>query len=189
MPDNEPMSWADIAAQIRGIGEPGQSDVQTTTRTPFRIVVATDFSQAATTLSVLKAYAAMFPADAPVELVLAVPHEPTDEDVSCAQVLLEGLDVDTAIAPVRVESFAEAAGKSAHAAVVSNGDLQVLVMELGAAFTAMHRLATVVADADLLAREPEPVDVPNAALQRRFVSFCEVTSAADPAAGVFAESL
>lgn len=182
---SESLTWADIAAQIREVPavptpvsaptslapRAGVKPSSTTGR--FRVVVATDWSSATIPMAVLRAYAEIIPTTAPVDLVFAVDHDPSEEDAACVKVLLEGIqDVDTA--GLTVESFAEVARKSCYAAVVPNGDANALIMELSRAIVTLHHLADVVRDERRLGKEPTPVDGPNAGLQRRLAAFREV---------------
>lgn len=108
---------------------------------PARLVVATDWSRASTAFAVLQAWADALSADAPAQLVLAVPHEPGDADLAAVQVLLEEIDAEHDLAPVTIESFHEVVGQPFDLSVVPLGDRDVLLIEVAAAITRMHQIA------------------------------------------------
>lgn len=113
---------------------------------PFRVVVATDFaseSLSATTvpLAVLTAFAQMFEAGAPVNLVFAVPHEADDADLLGAKSLLGQVATTRSLAGVCLESFDEVVALPTYSAVIPTGDPRALVAELATTLTAMHLLA------------------------------------------------
>ena len=168
------VGWAGIAAHLGALPDlgPALDDRAAAQPSPFRVVVATDWSSATVPLAILKAFADIIPEDAPVHLIFAVPHEVTEEDAACATVLLEGIGSERT-APISVESFDEAAQDSCYAAVVPAGDHDALVMELAAAITTMHHLATLVTNQERLEQEPAPLPGPNEGLRRRLCSFRE----------------
>lgn len=105
-----------------------------------RIVIATDFSEAAVPLTLMRAFVAILGGDAAAEIILAVPGEPSDEDANSAQMLLS--EAGAAIrGSVRVESFETAASQPYDVAVVPQGDLATLFAETGDAIVRMHVLA------------------------------------------------
>lgn len=108
---------------------------------PARVVVATDWSRAATAFVITQAFADAFTADAPAELVIAVRHEPTADDVDCVRVLVEEIETDRDVPPVKIESFQEAVGQPYDVSVVPLGDRDTLMQEVAAAITRMHRIA------------------------------------------------
>lgn len=141
----------------------------------FRLLVATDWSSATVPLAVLKAYHEMIPADAPVDLVFSLPHQPGAADVDCLEVLLNGVGAEGDSAGLLLESHDESAAKSCFGAVIPNGNRDAVTMQLVQLLTAMHHLADLVRSAERLAKEPAPVDGFNAGLQGRLSSYAEVT--------------
>ncbi len=170
VPESHSQSWEDIASRIRGFDDV-PPELQELTRPHFRVLVATDWSSATVPLALLRAFAEIIPADAPVDLVFAVPHEPTQADVTCVEALLEGLDAQARPGRLLVESFAEAADKSCYGAIVPSGSADFMITEVAAAVVALHQLATLVTHSRALADSPGPVDGPNAGLRRRFDAF------------------
>lgn len=165
---------ADLAKHIKELS--ADVDVAGLARKRFRFVLATDWSSATLPLTVLKAYAQMFPTDAPVDLVFAVPEEPTQADLLAVQTIFEGLGEGADTSGLLLESFSEASQKACYGAVIPTGDQEALMVELGAALTAMHHLSLTVRDADKLAEEPQPVDGFNAGLAARLTGFCSVAA-------------
>lgn len=138
-----------------------------------RIIVATDFSMAAVPLTLMRAFVAILGSDADAELVFVVPGDPSDEDANSAQLLLS--EVGSAMrGSVRIESFSMASTLPYDVAVVPQGDLGLVLAEVGAAIVRMHVLAR---------REIEgcPGDV-NAgterSLQRRLANYAEIADVA-----------
>lgn len=130
-----------------------------------RIVVATDFSEAALALTVLRAFAAILGRNARAVVVLAVPAEPGDEEASSAQMLLAEAGHNYA-GQVRLESFAQAGAQDFDVAVVPRGDLATVLAEVGDAIVRMHELS---------APARGPVNRrPAASLERRLAAFCEI---------------
>lgn len=158
---------AELSRQLRDT-----ADVpDTITDKTFRIVVATDWSSATVPLAVLRGYAAMFNADAPVELVFAVPHEPTQNDLEAVKVLFEGLEEVENTAALQIEAFSEVTSKACYAAIVPSADPEALIMELSVFFTQMHHLADLARDQAKLREEPAPSAGFNTGLSRRLTEF------------------
>lgn len=130
-----------------------------------RIVVATDFTEAALALTVLRAFAAILGRNARAVVVLAVPNEPGDEEASSAQMLLAEAGHHY-VGQVRLESFAQAGASDYDVAVVPRGDLATVLAEVGDAIVRMHELSTT-ARGDVNLR-------PAVTLQRRLAAFCEI---------------
>ncbi|MCB1301266.1 MAG: hypothetical protein M9891_00435 [Austwickia sp.] len=178
-----PLTWSDIAEFIResspdlvAPAEPAAEPIPDATTSRFRVLVATDWSSATVPLAILRAYAQMIPADAPVDLVFAVPRDVTDEDGECARVLLESLgDVETA--GVTIESFAEAQRMSCYAAVVPQGNGDAVITEVATTLATLHHLADMVRDPERLGQEPAPSGGPNDGLSRRLAAYREVSLA------------
>lgn len=108
--------------------------------------MATDFASqsfSATTvpLAILSAFAQMFEAGAPVNLVFAVAHEAGDADLLGAQRLLGQVATTRALAGISIESFDEAPAQPAYVALIPNGDPRALVTDVAKTLTAMHLLA------------------------------------------------
>ena len=108
---------------------------------PSRIVVATDWSQAAVPFAILQAWARALPSDAPAELVFTVPHEPSEEDLAAVQVLLEEIEAEHDLAPVSVESFRETVGQPFDLSVVPLGSADVVLIEVSEAISRMYAIA------------------------------------------------
>lgn len=108
---------------------------------PSRIVVATDWSQAAVPFAILQAWARALPSDAPAELVFTVPHEPSEEDLATVQVLLEEIETVHDLAPVSVESFRETVGQPFDLSVVPLGSADVVLIEVSEAISRMYAIA------------------------------------------------
>ncbi len=147
-------SWKELAAQLRATDPPpapGESALNTSdvealagaTHSSARVVVATDWSSATIPLAVLRGFAAIIPAAAPVDLVFAVPHTPSTTDVECVHALLEGLDSETEMAGVLVESFDEVSAKPCRAAVIPTGDEDAVVMQLTDTLIELHKLVAL----------------------------------------------
>src|SRR5919202_2439008 len=105
----------------------------------YRLIIAGEWSEPAAAATVLQPFARLFrPAD-PIELVLAVPHEPAQRDVENAGALLEALGIDAdACAPLSLESFAEVAAAPHDVAVVPSGSADRLLLEIGEAVSWLH---------------------------------------------------
>lgn len=108
---------------------------------PTRIVVATDWSQAAVPFVVLQAWARALPPDAAAELVFTVPHEPGEQDLATIQVILEEIQVERDLAPITVESFRETVGQPFDLSVVPLGSEQVVLIEVADAIARMYEVA------------------------------------------------
>ena len=105
----------------------------------WRLVLATDWSAPGAALAVFRPFARLFAAGEPVELVLAVPHEPCDDDVAQVVQLLGAMGIDPeACADIGVESFAEVLQTRFDTAVVPVGDADRLVLDVAAAVDWMH---------------------------------------------------
>ncbi len=165
---------AGIAAMMKSLDEPVATDSQ---QRRFRVVVATDWSSASVPFAVLRGYSQIIPADAPVDLVFAVPHEVTQADLAAVTTLCEELGEDAQIAGLGLEHFPGAAGHHAYAAVIPNGDPGAVVMELAAFFSRLHELALLVSDPGRLAAQPVPEDGYNAGLDRRLTAYRELSAA------------
>jgi len=116
----------------------------------FRVVVATDFaaeslSARTAPLSVLKAFALMFSAGQPVNLIFAVDHEAAEADALAAQQLLAQLPGDRPLAGIAIESFDEAPAQPTYVSLIPQGDPAALITDLAKTLTAMHLLAETLA--------------------------------------------
>lgn len=107
---------------------------------PARLIVATDWSDAAPVLTLLKAFRAIVSPDAQVQLAFAVPHDPTEGDAECVQVLVEGADSNGSLTGLEMLSFDEAASEPYDSAVVPNGDAGELLSAVGGLIVRMHDL-------------------------------------------------
>lgn len=103
-----------------------------------RFVVATSWEDAAVPLTVLRAFINILPDEVPAQLVFAVPHEPTQQDVECVRVLLEGLDKESFRGNLHISSFDEVGAAPYDSAVVADGDPGSLVQQVGGVITRMH---------------------------------------------------
>lgn len=103
-----------------------------------RFIVATSWEDAAVPLTILRAFISIFPNRVPAQLVFAVPHEPTQDDVACLRVLLEGLDEEEFAGDLAIWSFAEASANPYDSAVVADGDSGSLVQQVGGMIVRMH---------------------------------------------------
>lgn len=110
---------------------------------PLRLIVATDWADAAVPLTLLKAFRAIITPDLAVQLAFAVPHEPTESDAACVHALVDGVDNDGVTDPLsglEIVSFREATEQPYDSAVVPNGDLAELIVQVGGLIVRMHDL-------------------------------------------------
>lgn len=111
----------------------------------YRVIVAGEWGSPTPTAAVLSAFAGLFAAEDPVELVLAVPHEPGPDDLAQAQAVLRALAIDPLrCAPLALESFSECLTKRYDIAVVPSGSADHLLTDVAAAVGALHRLRTAI---------------------------------------------
>ncbi len=105
----------------------------------YRLVVAIDWSEPAGVAALIKPFARLYaPAD-PIELVLAVAHDPAAGDVEQAQRLIVGQGIDPrACASITLESFAEASSARYDLAVVPARDSDALLLEVSEAVSWLH---------------------------------------------------
>lgn len=125
---------------IRQLEQIEESRVPEVPPHPVRLVVATDWSDAAAPLAVLKAFRAIVPLDYPMQLVFAVPHEPGVVDADCVHALLEGAASIGEMRGLELQSFDEVADKVYDAAVVPTDDPRLLVTEVAGLIVRMHDL-------------------------------------------------
>ncbi|MBO3130021.1 hypothetical protein [Dermatophilus congolensis] len=133
-------SLSAIAARLQELREQAETVETTAMMSGVRFIVATDWSEASTVLATLRAYAAVFPEEAPVELCFAVPHEPGEADEECAGILIEGLN-GSVPASVSVASFEEVSKAPYDSAVVPTGDTSLLITEVGGLITRMFDIS------------------------------------------------
>lgn len=133
-------SLADIATRLKKLQEHAEA-VEVPSSEAARFVVATDWTHAAAPLAVLRAYLAVFPADAPVELCFAVPHEPSEQDAECVRVLVEGVGDEAALGALAVESFDEVVHSPYDSAAVPAGDDDLLLTEVASLITRMFDIS------------------------------------------------
>lgn len=105
----------------------------------WRLVVATDWSEPAAALAVLRPFAELYGPQDRIELVFAVPHEPGAGDLEQALELFHSLGIDPErCAPLSVESFGDAADTRYDVALVPAGSPDLLLLEVGAAVSWLH---------------------------------------------------
>lgn len=154
----------DIAAMIRALDRESGSETRAETS---RIVVATDWSSAAVSLTILRAYRDIVPPGAPITLVFAVPHEPGPRDAECVQVLLDGVGRPGDLSGLDIASFEDASGAAYDTAVVPDGDHESTLAQVGGAITRMHDLVRRLEATSNAATNPgDPLT-----LSHRFKSF------------------
>ena len=127
---------AEMIAMIDGLDEAPQSD-----NIPVRFVVATDWTDGAVPLSLLKAFRVIFRPDQDVQLVFAVPHEPTAEDAACVEVLLEGAGATGDLRGLELMSFDRVVEEEYDSALVPDGDTASLITQVAGVITRMHDVA------------------------------------------------
>lgn len=137
----------------------------------FRVVVATDWNTATVPFLLLQAFARIVPPEAPVDLVFAVPHQPTERDLAAAKLLRDSLAPGTRHAGIIIESFDIACERHACASVVPMGDADLLMRDVVTAVTVMHDLAELSGDLERLDAQPAPADGENKRLRRRFDAY------------------
>lgn len=135
MSENSSLS-AEIASMLKKLDT--LEDSSPSAARPVRFVVATDWSDAAVPLTILKGFRAIIPPEAGVQLAFALPHEPTENDARCVQVLVEGTDAPEDLRGLEVISFDEAASQPYDAAVVTQGDHAVDIAQVGGLIVRMH---------------------------------------------------
>lgn len=131
---------SDLIRQLEGVDSPTVVAVAPTTA---RLVVATDWTDAAVPLTLLRAFRAIVTSDSAIQLAFAVPHEPTESDASCVHALIDGVDgVGAArlLNGLEILSFAEAVEQPYDTAVVPNGDTGELITQVGGLIVRMHDL-------------------------------------------------
>lgn len=96
-----------------------------------RLVVAADWGKAAMPVTALRAFRTLVPLNAPIELVFAVPHEPTETDAACVNVLVEELGAGGDLTGLDLQSFDVVGQEPYDAALVATGDYEADVHQLG----------------------------------------------------------
>lgn len=166
----------DILAMIQTIeGLEHDSDEAAT---PIRFIVATDWSDAAVPLTMLKAFRTICLPDGPTQLAFAVPHEPTEEDAACVQVLAEGAGSEDDLRGLEVLSFERASGEPYDAAFVPTDEVSATIAQVGGLIVRMHDVARRLQEAgpggsSLLADVLNVGDT--VALQHRLAAFSSTT--------------
>ena len=130
---------SDLIAQLELVDSPSTSE----STSPARLVVATDWADAAVPLTLLRAFRAIVTPNSGIQLAFAVPHEPTESDAACVHALVEGVDqegVSNPLAGLEVVSFAEAGGQPYDSAVVPTGSTAELIAQVGGLIVRMHDL-------------------------------------------------
>jgi FkbM family methyltransferase len=111
----------------------------------YRVIVATEWAHPAAAAAIIRPFAQLFNSEDPVELVLTLPHEPTEADLNNARKLLGALSVNTDdCAHLSLESFDETRHAPYDVAVVSAGDAGQVILEVGEAVGTLHRLRAIV---------------------------------------------
>lgn len=143
--------------------------------TAVRLIVATDWSSAAPALTMLQAFRRFVRPGLPIQLVFAVPHEPTEADARCVHVLLEGIDGGDDLAGLELLSFEAASAAPYDSAVVPSGDEPQLLTQIGGAILRLYdvsaRVTELVAAGESAADDPTLNVGDRAALTRRFAAF------------------
>lgn len=131
-------------------GPPEADDVDT-----YRVVLATDWSNVTLPVTVLRAYATIVPPDAPVTLVVTLPHDPSVRDTARLDLLLTEVAAGAGVRVV-LESFQQTRVRPALIAFVPGGDEHVLISELGRGLTALHHLSVHVRTPGAVHASPPP---------------------------------
>lgn len=114
-----------------------------TARAMTRMVVATDWTAPTHVICAFQAFAQLWHPRAPTGLVIAVPHEPADEDAQRAQRIVAANPAPVG-GPMIIESFAEALGSAYEAALVPDGEPASLLVESGDFIARMGQLTTAL---------------------------------------------
>lgn len=141
---NSPLS-PDILAMIQTIeGLEHDSDEAAT---PIRFIVATDWSDAAVPLTLLKAFRTICLPDGPTQLAFAVPHEPSEVDAACIHVLAEGAEGEDDLRGLEVLSFDRASREPYDSAVVPTAESGATIAQVGGLIVRMHDVTRRLEDA------------------------------------------
>lgn len=124
-----------LTALIEKLSAPVSAPLETA-----RLIVATDWSKAAMPLTALRAFRALVPPSAPLQLVFAVPHEPSEADAACVHVLLDELEGEDQLDGLEVESFDTVLEKAYDAALVPTLDSEADLFQLGGFILRMRDL-------------------------------------------------
>lgn len=143
---DSPLS-SDIAAMIKTIE--GLERAPGLDASPVRFVVATDWSDAAAPLALLKAFRVILRPGIGAELVFAVPHDPTEADAACINVLVEGAGADGDVRDLDVASFEQVVGHPYDTALVPDGDASRLLTQVAGMIVRMHDVARRLEAAEL----------------------------------------
>lgn len=108
-----------------------------------RMIVVTDWSKGAAPLTALRAFRTLVPSSAPVQLVFAVPHEPTEVDAACINVLTEELGMPGRLEGLEVESFDEVLEQPYDSALVPTADPEDNFVQLGGFILRMRDLMRI----------------------------------------------
>ena len=134
MSENSSLS-AEIAAMVQKLDAIEDNAMPAS---PVRFIVATDWSDAAIPLTLLKGFRAIVPPDMGVPLAFALPHEPTEADVQGVRVLVEGTDEPEDVRALEVLSFEEAGSQPYDAAVGPEGECAAKIAQVGGLIVRMH---------------------------------------------------
>lgn len=132
---------SDLIRQLEQVDDP--SSEAGSSNPPARLIVATDWTDAAVPLTLLKAFRAIVTPGIPVQLAFAVPHEPTETDAACVHALVEGVDaneVSEPLAGLEILSFSAAGAEPYDSAVVPTGSAPELITQVGGLIVRMHDL-------------------------------------------------
>lgn len=144
MPDTSAKD--DIADLMKRLSEPVDCAPVTPAQAPVRLLVATDWADAAAPLTVLKAFRVIVPASMPVQLAFAVPHEPTEADAERVGIIAAGAGGSEDLRGLEILSFEEAASGPYDAAVVPTGNAAELITQVGGMITRMYDLTRRLED-------------------------------------------
>ena len=134
-PVTDSESFADLTTIIDSLKVPTAEPAQ-----KARLLVATDWTRGAIPLTALRAFRALVPPSAPIQLVFTVPDEPTVADAACVNVLVEELGTDHGVEGLELESFAEASTKPYDSALVPVHDEEENIAQLGSFILRMRGL-------------------------------------------------
>ncbi len=154
----------DLLQRLGALDEPAAAPA------PVRFIVATDWARAAAPLTILKAYSAMVPPSADVQLAFAVAGEPSASDAECVAVLAEGAGCD--LRGLEVLSFAQAVEEPYDSAVVPGNDDDVLIAQVGGLIVRMHDVVRRLQEVELGGGRPSGLNVGDReVLRRRLAAF------------------
>lgn len=127
---------ADITALMKKLDEP-QGGAETAYA---RLIVATDWAKGAMPLTALRAFRTLVPTNAPIQLVFAVPHKPSEIDAACIEVLVDEVGGAAGLTNLDVASFDAAVAQRYDTALVPTEDPEENLAQLGGFILRMRDL-------------------------------------------------